>query len=177
MPDFDAGEFFVEAKTGQWRFSVAPKKYQIDSFPTTGKPAVYCLGFHDFEFAGRRLAKKSNRKAREILKNKMNVRAAYFVSNEIIARMFDKESRLNQKGTIFYCALKRRNFEYLIANKQFSRDGKIVYPDNHYGIRRGQFIFSEPSASISSFPYGYMLSKKNDKPVIAFLEKKGIIQN
>ncbi len=174
-PDFHGGEFYVEVKTGQKEYSIAPKKYQIDTFAKLSLPVVYCIGFHDFEDAHKRLAHRSVKSARKVLEEEMNILCAYFVSQQVIAKMFEKESRLNQKQTIHYCALKKRMFDQIIANTPCSRKGEIVSPHDWYGLERKECIMSEPREVVSSFPYGYILHTRTDKEVIQFLKKKRII--
>jgi len=176
VPDFFNGDFWLEAKVGFWDFGVQIKRYQVDAFRSMKKPVVYLIGFHDFEKSMERLGSLSGKARARLLRKKMGIQNAYFVSDSVVRGIWRRESRPSAKAGRVYCTLKRQFLDAVIENGKFKRGGKEHNARDQYGVRPAMdFLFREPERSCDN-PYGIILNKGRDEKVIEYLRERDIIR-
>lgn len=177
-PDFYNPQygFWVETKVGNIGWGVRLKQYQQANFPDIEEEVVYFCGLHDFNQAIARLSGKTKSQRRAILKRDMHIVETYFVDRRIVEKVWEKENRLNEKGTIVYCMMKAHIFRDLILNRSFRRFGqRVANADRYYGLDRTQFSFdSFRDNPAGGFITGLMLQRKNSG-ARTYLSEQGLL--
>ena len=167
LPDFynEKFGFWIEAKSGFKDYGIRPHKYQIVNFDFR-EPVIYAIGFHDLPQVMKELqGLKTLNGMIGRLNKKMNFPEVYFVTNSVIKRIWKMEKRVNEKGTIEYCVIKRRFLESIIQNNLFTRNGRVFCPEEYYGLSKGNFLLR----SAQEENYGFILDEDRDKSVAKFL--------
>ncbi|MEK6945269.1 MAG: hypothetical protein AABW63_00570 [Nanoarchaeota archaeon] len=171
-PDFFNSEygFWAEAKVGNKRFNAQLKEYQVKNFKSLGEPVLYVVGFHDFDNAHERLGDKSDSARRRVLAQHMNIVCLYWVSSVVVQGIYEREWRLNQKGTIKYCDLKQRFLEGIINDVSTIREGKQVNLVDYYGLRDKSLVIEPLKDTNAGFQQGVILDAQLDRLAINYLE-------
>lgn len=99
-PDFyhEHPNFWLESKTGNIRWGPRIKKYQIDQFRDLDEPVIYAFNFHNFDDATERLYHKTETLRQKYLDRHMGIEQTYFVSNDLVGKIWDIDSKLPGNG-------------------------------------------------------------------------------
>lgn len=177
VPDFFHPElnFWVEAKAGYFRWGQKIKEKQINGFNQKG-PIIYGLGTHNLHSSNSRLTQKTERGRQAYLKKYMKILHVCFVNNELMRKIWDKEHKLNEKGTILDCELKGGILRNIFGDKSFSRfEKRIASAEEFYGFDYDDFLMIEPPRSDDT-SYGAILHKEYDAVVIEYLRGKEFLK-
>lgn len=154
-------KFRVEAKIGNILWGPRIKEEQILQLDRYIEPVIYALGFHNFHDANKRLIQKTEWGRQRFLDKNLQVLETYFVSSDLIKKIWEKESRVSQKEGIIYCMIKRSIVNNLIANRTFKRMGNpIESAEAFYGYNQDNFEI-DVNLNKCNVNYGLMLNKEN----------------
>ena len=175
VPDFfHPKKLWIEAKVGNQLWGPRIKAYQIRRFKRLEDPLIYALGLHDFNRAKERLEHYSSKERQKILKKEMNINEIYLVSKDIVEKIWNKESRVNGKGTLIYCMIKKAIFRNIIREREFRRGGELIASaQDFYEFNRNEYVMDEPNGKL----WGAILHKKTDSRAIEILQDYGIYFN
>jgi hypothetical protein len=176
VPDFfHPSGLWIEVKIGNQLWGPRIKEYQIERFKRLKEPLIYALGLHDFDRAKERLEDFDSKERQEILEREMNINEVYLVSQEIVEKVWNKESRINDRRTMVYCMVKRAMFRNIIRERKFRKGGKLIESaQNFYGFNRKDYLMHEPT---NGDIWGSILHKRNDSRAIGILEDYGVCFN
>jgi len=172
LPDFyHSNGFYVEAKVGNIEWGPRVKTYQIDDFRGISEPVVYAMGFHNFDYAIRKLSGKPEPERQRTLDREFNVLEVLFISNNLVEKIWKKENRFSKEGPTEYCM-----FKHSLANALFKgtfrRFGKKEKPKTYYGFSPKEYYFFKHD--YKGITWRAVLHKRKDRKVINFLRKAGI---
>lgn len=176
VPDFYNPEFgfWVECKNGNWQWGERLKSDQGRRFERISEPIVYFLGLHTYDHARLKLAEKTPGEMRQILGRWMKVPETYIVTDDIVDAVLREESRLNKKGTIRYCMMKRSVIRHIFEDRSFQRFAEHI-PSAHeyFGYDRKNFDWTSRDVPVSSVANltGVVLRKKEDDRVAEYFAK------
>ena len=175
LPDFFNGSFWIEAKVAYRDYGVRLKQVQIDNFRRLKEPVIYIVGFHNLYGTLRKLIQRTERGRQRYLERHMGMDSAYFVTDDVIRAIWNREHRLSRKKGLIYCTLKMRFLKNIIDNNSFKRNGEELVADEYYGIDRGRLALQHTKKSVSTFPYGFLLDRKKDKKCIEYLKERSLV--
>lgn len=166
LPDFfnQNKGFWIEAKTGNIGWGVRIKREQIGDFQKLNVPVAYCVGLHDFDYATERLRGRTIRGKKSYLTRNFEVLETYFVSDILMKKLWEKEKRINKKGTQEYCMIKKHVLNRVFKNKTFGLEN--IGAEEFYDYNSVDFLIS-PINDLK--PYGIFLHKEKDKNIIDYL--------
>ena len=175
VPDFyhPPTDSWIEAKTGNIRWGVRLKEYQIQGFKKFRRPVVYALGLHNFSDAMNRLFQRREADRQRFLDEHMEILKVCFVTQEMMEKLWEKERRVNQKGTIDYCTIKDGCLNNLFFGREFKRFGQTVYPESYYGFSYGDYLFLTGNQETPKFRGIFDTGK--DRRLIDYLNRRGIM--
>lgn len=175
VPDFYNPKFgfWVECKNGNILWGQRLKSDQEESFKRVSGPIVYFLGLHDYHAATQRLAGKSLNQMKQTLGRWMEIKETYLITDSVINSVLRQESRLNKKGTISYCMLKKSLITHILQDRSFTRFNQRVNSAHEYLEYSPQdFTLKEFSPFFGNMHLaGIFLEKKQDSPVEAYLRE------
>jgi hypothetical protein len=175
-PDFYHPElnFWIEAKVGNILWGQRIKEEQIAQLYRFKEPVIYALGFHNFDDANKRLIQKTEWGRQRFLDNNLQVLNTYFVTSDLIKKIWKKESRVSKKEGITYCMVKKGIINNIITNRSFKRqEVPIESAEIFYNYNPNDFTI-DVSMVKDNINYGLIL-KKEDLPIIDYL--KGKLEN
>lgn len=173
IPDFYNSQlnFWVEAKIGNILWGPRIKEQQINDFIEVEEPVIYALGFHNFDDAHKKLIQKTENGRQKYLDKNMNILNVYLISNNLIRKIWEKESRISQKEAVSYCMVKKGIINNLIQNRSFKRNNEIIASaENFYNYSENDFLIRD-NFFYDNINYGLILEKKNPA-MINYLEKR-----
>lgn len=180
VPDFyhPILDFWVETKTGNSRWGPRIHRYQIDRFKRMDKPVVYALGFHNFDNAILRLSGRSEKQQRKILQKDMTLKTIVFVNSDLIASIWNKDSRVSKKEGTKYLTLKLSTVRNLLEDRPFRRFKKrISSPSVYYGFESQDFCMLGPSINSKIPPIRTILHCQEDLRILEYLRQERFISN
>lgn len=172
-PDFYHPElnFWVEAKAGNILWGQRIKEEQIAKLDRFEEPVIYALGFHNFHDANKRLIQKTEWGRQKFLDKNLQVLGTYFLSGDLIKKIWEKESRISQKGDCVYCMIKKGIVNNLITNRSFERKEKpIKSAEIFYGYNQDNFTI-DVNINRDKINYGIILENK-DISIINYFKGK-----
>lgn len=175
IPDFrhKDEDFWLEAKVGYFRWGPRVKDYQIKAFTDFDDPVIYALGFHDLDRAHERITQKTERARQNYLDSHMGIFQICFVNSEFMELLWEREKRLNGKGTIEYCMVKQGTINNIFQNREFVRSGEIVTAEEFYGFSYKDYnLFDTQDQGVR---YRGILKRGYDKAFEGFLRDNKII--
>jgi hypothetical protein len=173
-PDFynPEGNFWFETKTGNYQWGPRIKPYQIESFKS--KQVIYVLGLHDLNQATKRINQKTERGRQSFLERNMNFLRIYFINQDLIEALWNKEGRINYKGTMTYCMIKESMLRNIIQERPFKRFGEqIPSAEEYYEYSRDDFVMTEPNSEEENI-FGGILHRKKDSKILEYLARNEI---
>lgn len=174
VPDFyhPSRNFWVEAKVGNILWGVRIKRYQIEAFRDFKSPVIYAVGLHNLDNAYERLVQKTERGRQRCLDNNMGIREVHFITREVMERLWEKEKRMNKKGTIEYCMIKRSTLMNVYLEREFKRDGRVCSVRDFYGLQMHDLSVSAPRTDLDSLSFGAILDPRTDGDFMLHLREK-----
>jgi hypothetical protein len=172
-PDFYHPElkFWIEAKTGNILWGQRIKEEQILQLERFGEPVIYALGFHNFHDANKRLIQKTEKGRQKFLDKNLQILDTYFISSDLIRKIWEKESRVSKKTAETYCMVKKGIVNNLITNRSFERQEKsIKSAEIFYEYNQENFIINA-DLNKDNINYGLILNRKN-LPIINYFKDK-----
>lgn len=174
VPDFYCSEFgfYVEAKAGNARWGPKLHDYQVVGFKSLDHAVIYALGFHGFDDAHARLRGRSEPTRQRHLERDGNISQVCFISGELIERIWEKERKMNEKGTIPYCQIKPAIINHLFLGREFRRSGQLVMPEEFYGFSyRDYHSFQHATQGLL---WRGLIHKDHYNSASAFLRRNGV---
>jgi hypothetical protein len=162
VPDFYNSNlnFWIEAKVGNVLWGPRIKEYQVKGFRDLEAPVFYALGFHNFHDAGKRLIQKTERGRQSFLDKNMKILETYFISDELIEKIWDNEGRISANTGYSYCMVKKGILNNIFQNRKFKRSGVIISsPELFYGYNKEDFL-------VEQFDTGGVFLRKKDEAVV-----------
>ncbi|MGY4884526.1 MAG: hypothetical protein ACP5NZ_03020 [Nanobdellota archaeon] len=172
-PDFyhPTLNFWVEAKVGNILWGQRIKEEQVHKLDDFKEPIIYALGFHNFHDANKRLIQETEWGRQRFLDKNLKVLNTYFISSDLIKKIWEKESRISQKEGITYCMVKRGIIRNLIMNRSFERDKKTVKSaEIFYGYNNENFMIRD-NLNKEDVKYGLILNKEHSQ-IINYIKEK-----
>jgi len=184
LPDFDAIDFLVEAKTGFYQYDVKLKGWQVAKFLDLRKerPVIYLLGFHTFANSEKELGGITRIRKLLRLRKDFNLKEIYVVNSDIAGKIWAGErtwqsSHLSKVDKTNHGRIKRRFLEDVIHNNLITRDGIEQHSREYYSLNLRKFVLQSPQVSQSSqVPYGFILHKEQDAPVVDYFRKRELLE-
>jgi len=176
VPDFYCSKerFWIEAKAGNILWGPRLKEYQVIGYTEDLNEHVYhFLGFHNFDRAYNRLVQKTERGRQTYLDKNLDFLEIDIVNPQILKRLYLKERRINEKGSINYCTLKKSVFNNIFENREFKRSGKLFLPEGYYDFSREDYSFFEEN--ISGVVFRGILRREGDEGIKSFLRDNKLI--
>jgi hypothetical protein len=172
-PDFYHPElkFWVETKVGNIFWGQRIKEEQISKLDRFQEPVVYSLGFHNFHDAHKRLIQNTERGRQNFLDKNLQVLDVYFISSDLIKKIWEKESRISQKEGITYCLVKKGIVNNFITNRSFKRKNiSTESAEMFYNYNKEDFTI-ETNLNKNNTNYGLILNKSY-APIIDYIKNK-----
>ena len=165
VPDFHhPSGFWVEAKAGNRLWGGRVKEFQFEQESELDEPVVYAFGMHNLDEATRRLKQKTERGRQRFLEQNMAFVETYFVSGEIVKKLFEREKRVSAKMGLVYCMVKPSTLRNILLDRAFHRFGKqITSSSNYYEFNRAKYRIGFDGK------VGYILDKRTDGSVARVL--------
>lgn len=173
LPDFYHPElnFWIEAKVGNILWGPRIKDYQVERFDNLDKPVIYALGFHNFHDAHKNLKQATEKSRQKFLDKKLLIMDVYFIENSLIKKIWEKEGRVNAKGTSSYCMIKKGVIKNIITNRTFKRhEQNISCAEAFYEYNKDDFLI-EKLKNTNNVNYGIIMNKEHSF-ITNYLEKK-----
>lgn len=179
VPDFVGDVFDAEAKVGFWDYGAQLKEAQVRNFESNGRPLVYIIGYHDAEGLRDKTKGMSEREIEEMLATEAGLDSAYVLSNSIVKRLWQKESRAATNHPDWrYFSVRPRHLRAIIENIPFERAGTRYTPSRWYRIKRRDFLL-QPAPLLSgrtrNLKFGTILNRQEDDAVIKYLQDRKLI--
>jgi len=173
VPDFEHDLFWVEAKVALDKpdYGIIPKEFQLLEYPiVTNKPLVYFCGFHNLFFPSKKIKQKTDGGRKRFVSRHMDITRVFVVSHDIMLRIDERHRVLNTKGNISYTGVPPSFFQRILDNGNITHLGIKKKMHSHLEINPQEFDLSYPVTLHSNIPYGWILHKDYDAPVLDFLK-------
>jgi hypothetical protein len=163
--------FWIEAKAGNIQWGPRIKEEQICKLSRFKEPVIYALGFHNFDDANKRLVQKTEWGRQRFLDENLHVLYSYFVTSDLIKKIWEKESRISKKEGIPYCLVKKGIVNNLITNRSFKRNEIPVESAEIFYDYNQEDLTIDVNMNKNNTNYGLIL-KKEDLPIINYFKEK-----
>ena len=178
VPDFYNPEFnfWVETKAGNSRWGVRPKEEQIECFQKLKEPVVYCIGLHSFDHAEARLSGKTPLGMERILRNQMEFIELYWVTQKVVAKIWERENRLSENGKQRYCMAKKHILQDILLDRSCKRRNvSVSSARDFYGLNSEDFFFSSLEEGQDPRKTRGIVLAHGDSGVLGYLRDQGVL--
>ena len=173
LPDFynPKFNFWMEAKSACYKYGIRAKQNQVNSFNKNDE-VIYAIGFHNLYPVGKNLrGLKTTKGMINRLERISEISHIYFVTNEMLIKIFEMEKRISREKKTPYCIIKPGHLDALIKDKQFRRKGIKYFPEEYYGFSREDFLIRP----INGDKPGLIIDPNKDENFIKFLESEKLL--
>ena len=144
-PDFMVNSldlhFGLEAKCGHYGFNI--KRYQVEGFEELDFPIFYIFGHHNLTGIRKSTHKMGRKRVKAFLDKNIIFKDLYLVDARAVHNFFQKEHKVNVKGTQEYCIMKRGHIKSMVADSQIKRRENTYSARDYYGLLDSNWRFEK----------------------------------